>query len=195
MSATTTIQTKVGAVEFLLPNFDGIPESLRQVKTALWRAEPKLSNDGTQSLKPNGRPRVNKSPKNAAGINISKSKPEQWMAHDQARAAFDPVRFTGVGVLLQAGCGLVGIDLDDVKDLLQSNPKIKGIIAKVKQTGIYCEMSPSSTGLRMLVQGVLPNNAGKRKDGVELYSDAAFLTVTGVHAWPGEVHQPATELL
>ena len=68
------IQTQVGDVEILLPQFSNIPVAIRQLPTGLWFAEPELDNDGNQKLKPNGKPRISKAPRNASGYNISKLK-------------------------------------------------------------------------------------------------------------------------
>lgn len=189
MSTTKTIQTQVGPIDLLLPSFEAIPDELRQLPTALWIAEPELTREGTQSVKHNGRPRIKKAPRNTAGFNISKSKPEQWVSFDAATIAFNPERFTGIGVLLNANDGLVGIDLDDVEALFCEQPNVKNIVIEAEKAGIYCEKSPSGTGLRMFVRGRLPDNDGRRKGGVELYSHVAFLTVTGVQNWPGEIKE------
>jgi primase-polymerase (primpol)-like protein len=174
-------------VRFLTPDWNAIPQPLRHLPFALWRAEPELGTDGQPKHKANGNPKFKKAPRNAVGYNISKSKPEQWLSFEIAMAAFHPEKFTGVGVMLQASSGLVGIDLDDVADLLIIKPALQAILAKAKQERIYCEQSPSGTGLRLFVCGQLPGNDGRRQAGIELYADAAFLTVTGITHWPGEV--------
>lgn len=189
MNGMQTVQTQIGKAIFLLPNFVEIPTELAQSPFAMWRAEPELDSAGKQKLKPNGKPKFNKAPKNDSGRNISKNKPEQWLAYDRAVSAFTPESFTGVGVLIQADTGLVGIDLDDVIDLLKANPSLKTIVCKAKNAGIYCERSPSDTGLRLFIYGRLPNNAGRRKSGIELYSDTAFLTITGHPVWKGEIKE------
>jgi primase-polymerase (primpol)-like protein len=181
------INTQVGAIEMMLPNFDGIPAVLRKQPTALWIAEPELDADGNQKLKSNGKPRIKKAPRNAAGYNISKNKPKQWLAFEDAKVAFGTGKFTGVGILMRASAGLVGIDLDDINDLFANDPALETLLEHIREAGIYCERSPSGTGLRMFVHGQLPNHAGKRKGGIELYSDVAFLTVTGQPEWPGEI--------
>jgi primase-polymerase (primpol)-like protein len=194
MTAIQLANTGSSAVRFLTPDWNAIPQPLRQLPFALWRAEPELGTDGQQKHKANGNPKFKKAPRNAVGYNISKSKPEQWLSFEVAMAAFHPEKFTGVGVLLQASSGLVGIDLDDVGDLLITKPALQAILAKSDQEGIYCEQSPSGTGLRLFVYGQLPGNEGRRHAGIELYADTAFLTVTGIAQWPGEV-KPAQWLI
>ncbi len=194
MTAFQLAETGGSAVRFLSPDWSAIPQPLRQLPLALWRAEPELDADGQQKHKANGNPKFKKAPRNAVGYNISKSKPEQWLSFEVAMAAFHPEKFTGVGVLLQASSGLVGIDLDDVADLLITKPALQAILAKAEQEEIYCEQSPSGTGLRLFVIGQLPGNNGRRQAGIELYADSAFLTVTGVTQWSGEV-KPAQWLV
>lgn len=182
-----TIQTQVGPVEILLPNFDAIPERLRALPMALWTAEPEIDAAGNQKLKANGRPRIKKAPRNAAGFNISKNQPAAWLGFDTARKSFNPSRFSGIGVLMQAASGLVGIDLDDVSELLKASEPLRKIISRARDEKIYCESSPSGSGLRLFVIGTLPNNSGRKLGGIELYSDIAFLTVTGLSVWPGAI--------
>lgn len=187
MTNYTTIQTQVGLVKFWLPRFELIPSLLQKPLCAFWRAEPVLEADGSQKLKPNGKPKFNKAPRNKDGYNISKTKPDQWMTFAQAENAYDPDQFTGVGVLLQAHDGIVGIDLDDWNDLKEQHPELKHLLARAKKEGIYCEQSPSGTGFRLFVRGQLPDSKGRRSGGIELYADTAFLTVTGQIVWGGDV--------
>jgi Protein of unknown function (DUF3987) len=58
---------------------------------------------------------------------------------------------------------------------------------QAKEAGVYCENSPSKTGLRLFVKGSLPEGKGRRQGGIEIYGDTAFLTVTGAARWPGDV--------
>ena len=176
-------------VKLLSPNFEAFPEDLRLLPMALWRAEAELDESGIPKRKPNGRLSIKKAPKGTSGYNISKTSPEQWTDFNTVKTTFETGSFTGVGVLLQAESGLVGIDLDDLKELVNSCPELKEILAKCKREGIYCERSPSGSGLRLFVKGSLLNNKGRRSGGVELYSDASFLTVTGRVAWSGEIKE------
>ena len=176
-------------VSVIPPDFDAIPTALQVLPWALWRAEQPLNNNGSPQLKPNGKPRINKAPTNGAGYKISKSQPQKWLSYSAVQTSFHPEGFSGVGVLLQASSGLVGIDLDDLEELVQNEPEVDRLLAQSEEAGIYCERSPSGNGLRLFVFGVLPEHAGRRKGGIELYSDAAFLTVTGAQEWSGQVQE------
>ena len=177
MIETTSVKTQMGQIEFLLPSFSAIPEALRTLPYAFWVADPVIK-DGEQRLKPNGRPSFNKAPRGLRGFLISKKLPSEWATFSQVREAFDPQVHTGVGVLLSAKDGIVGIDLDDVADLKKQYPDLEPMLRKAIGSGIYCEKSPSSKGLRLFVSAKLPGR-GQHVGGIELYSDVAFLTVTG----------------
>ena len=109
------------------------------------------------------------------------------MTFDECMESFDSKKFHGVGVLLGASSGIVGIDLDDYAEMIADSPAIEKLMQPAKQAGIYCENSPSKTGLRLFVRGLLPEGKGRRRGGIEIYADTAFLTVTGVVRWPGDV--------
>jgi P4 family phage/plasmid primase-like protien len=181
---TAEIAPKIHAV-----NIGEIPEQLQTLRWALWNAEYEVDSRGLRKSKPNGKPKIKKAPKNALGVGISKNRPEQWLPYRDAVAAYAGGEFSGIGVLMEATSGLVGIDLDDVKDLLPQSPDLIALVKQAKAKGIYCEQSPSGTGLRLFVGGHLPDNRGRRQGGIELYADVAFLTVTGRAVWPGEVKE------
>ena len=82
-----------------------------------------------------------------------------------------------MGVLL-TNSGIVGIDIDDGKNLIKRIPELKEWLLKADQVGAYCELSPSRNGLRIFVNGSLPCG-GMRCDGLEIYQNVRFLTVTG----------------
>ena len=92
-----------------------------------------------------------------------------------------------MGVLLRASSGIAGIDLDDYAEMIAEFPAIEKLMQQAKGAGVYCENSPSKTGLRLFVKGSLPEGKGRRQGGIEIYADTAFLTVTGVVRWPGDV--------
>lgn len=184
---TRTCETQVGPVPIILPQPANIPDAIKAMPTALWIAEPALDDRGKQKLKPNGRPRINKAPRGLRLHNISKSKPEQWASFDECKAAFDPNKAFGIGCLLQASSRIVGIDIDDLDDLDATSP-VRSLLQEARERKIYCERSPSGSGLRLFVKGALPQS-GRRRGGIELYADASFLTVTGAIEWPGGVDE------
>lgn len=166
-----------------------IPEQLQKLRWAVWTAEYEADSTGVRKLKSNGQPKVKKAPRDGSGFHISKNKPEQGLAYRDAVEALERGQFSGIGVLMEASTGLVGIDLDDVSNLLKNSSRLVDLIKRAKAQGLYCEQSPSGTGLRLFVFGQLPLNRGRRRGGVELYADSAFLTVTGSQLWPGDVKE------
>lgn len=188
-TAVQIVPTPAGPVQILLPDLAGIPEEVKALRCAVWKAEPELDAQGNAVRKPNGKPYIKKAPRSPARSYISKTKPEQWASFDDCSAALARGEFSGVGVLMQAESGLVGIDLDNVPELVREKPAVKLLMAQAKKVGIYCEKSPSGTGLRLFVKGSIPGHKGRRSGGVELYADSAFLTVTGCRQWPGEIKE------
>lgn len=90
--------------------------------------------------------------------------------------------YDGIGLLLAAEDGLVAADLDGCR-----NPETGEIIPEAQRIVDllhgYAEVSPSGTGLRILVRGKLPRSGIQRRpatfERVELYSARHFVTVTG----------------
>ena len=99
----------------------------------------------------------------------------------EAFMAYESDRFAGVGYLLDASAGLIGIDLDTcVSPDGTVAPWAREIVAQFP--GAYWEKSISGTGLRGFCRGTLPVGGCRSKiEGcsVELYADQRFLVVTG----------------
>lgn len=147
---------------------DAIPDALKSAPWAVWRAVPR--DDG----------KVGKPPCNPlSGVMIGANKPHLWGTYVEALTTYENGGWSGMGVLLVAGSGIVGIDLDDIEAIAQRGSPLRKLLKQAQDTGIYIERSPSGTGARVFVRGKLPGDKGRRKGGIELYSDARFLTVTG----------------
>jgi len=127
----------------------------------------------------------------------SSTDPSTWSAFDDALAAYQDGAhgFDGIGVALSADDDLVGIDLDHCRD-----PKT-GVIEEsalqiVRLINSYTEVSPSGTGLRILLRGALPAH-GRKKGRIETYQDRRYLTITGQHlkGTPRTIETRPAELL
>lgn len=98
----------------------------------------------------------------------------------------------GIGIGVKLGDGLCGVDLDHVRDPETGALKdyARGLIAEL---GTYTEVSPSGTGVHMLMladsktpelQRSYRQDERTGRDAIEIYTKTQFLTVTG-NALPG----------
>ena len=97
-----------------------------------------------------------------------------WGTLEQALAAVDKYKLDGIGIEL--GAGLCGLDLDHcVDEQGQISERAQEIINMMDS---YTEISPSGTGIHILFSGNIPEGT-RRKDGIEMYSEGRYFTVTG----------------
>jgi len=147
-----------------------VPEEL-QVRNqwTCWRLEER-----------NGK--TTKVPYNAAsGHRASSTDSATWASYEEAVEAVEDGGYNGVGFVFSSGDPYTGIDLDKCR-----NPQT-GEVAEWAQPWLdrfsegYSEVSPSGTGLHIIVRGKTPHNGKKTRDGktVEIYSVERFFTVTG----------------
>lgn len=154
--------------QWLSPNFDKIPNYLIEQPWAVWKAEARQGLQG----------KFNKAPRSPiSGVKIGANNPELFGTFIQAKEAYNSGKYTGVGVLL-TGNGIVGVDIDGFQELFSANPELKAWVNLSIDSGHYCEKSPSGTGLRLFIKGSLPAG-GRKSNGLEIYDNVRFLTVTG----------------
>jgi putative DNA primase/helicase len=116
--------------------------------------------------------------------------PKSWRTFDDVFwdgwCHYKQKKLSGLGFVL--GDGFAGIDLDHCRDPETGviKPDAAAIIESFK--GTYSEISPSQTGVKILLRGVKPlGNCRKTlPDGtrIEVYDVARYFTVTG-HRLPG----------
>lgn len=98
---------------------------------------------------------------------------------DLALTRFDSSRFAGLGVALGrvelGGPILSGIDCDNCITQNVLSPPVQEIIAA--GAGAYAEISPSGLGIKMFGTGDIGTT--KKANGLEIYSQGRFFTVTG----------------
>jgi putative DNA primase/helicase len=115
----------------------------------------------------------------ATGRPADTTDPTTWGTYDAAatRAATDGL--PGVGFVLTADDPYAGVDLDDCRDpdTGQLDP---GATAIVTGLDSYAEVSPSGTGVHVIVKGTIPGSRN-RKGKVEMYDRNRYLTFTGQH--------------
>jgi hypothetical protein len=130
----------------------------------------------TPSRKPGGK--AGKVPINPhTGRRASTTDPATWGSYEEAGARATRDGLAGVGFVFRADGGLVGVDLDGCRDAA-SGALVPWAADFIRRLESYTEVSPSGTGVHVLVRGALP--AGRRRKGsVEMYDRARFFTVTG----------------
>lgn len=157
---------------------NAIPVELSQLaQWVVWRQE---SRDG-------GKP--TKIPYNAAtGSKASTTDPETWATFDDALAAYELGTYDGVGFVFSRDDDFAGVDLDDCINA-DGNiaPEAQKIIDELNS---YTEVSPSGKGVKVFLQGQLPQGeTGKNKKtpdidglgGIEVYDRGRYFTVTSRH--------------
>jgi len=122
------------------------------------------------------------------GTNATWSDPKTRVTFGEAFTAYEshPEWFDGIGYMMDASAGVIGIDLDKcVSPDSSIAPWAREIVAQFP--GAYWEKSISGTGLRGFCRGTLPVGGCRSKiEGcsVELYADQRFLVVTGQAVHP-----------
>lgn len=102
--------------------------------------------------------------------------PSTWGTFNQALRAVATGKVAGLGFVFSPDDPFCGVDLDHVL-----NPEIDPQALKaVRLLDSYTELSPSGTGLHVIVQAELPEG-GRRRDHIELYDRNRFFTITTNH--------------
>ena len=84
----------------------------------------------------------------------------------------------GIGFVFTATDPFLGVDLDDCRD--SETGEIGGEARRiVNELQGYCEISPSGTGLHIIVRASLGDLGGKRTGPLEIYDRARYFAVTG----------------
>jgi len=146
-------------------NFNNIPSELKTLKNwVLWKYEEKPDGTYTKPLY-----QIN-------GRKASKTDPNTWTTFNKAESIFKQGKYNGIGFNL-TNTPYVGIDLDDCLINGTITPEAQDII---HQCGSYTELSPSGTGVHIIVKGELYGTSRKSKvvSPVEIYNNQYF-TMTG----------------
>src|SRR5258706_6149365 len=150
--------------EPLAVNFEHIPERLRAyAHFVVWQYE----RIDDELKKPPIDPKT--------GRRASVTKPETWGSLQEAQEAYETEQFAGVGIVLTADMGIVGIDIDHCIVDGQADEGARRILSALAS---YAEISPSGTGVRLMLEGKLPG-AMRRWGNIEMYEDMRYLTLTG----------------
>lgn len=152
--------------ERIAPPFraEGVPVEMKTFRSwVVWRFEKR----GEKSTKVPYDP--------ATGRRASSTDMRTWRSFDEAVQAFEAGRYDGVGFVFSTGDPFAGIDLDGCRD--PETGAIEAWAEKiVERLDGYAEVSPSGTGVHVVVRGKASN---KRRGPLEMYSSERFFTVTG----------------
>jgi primase-polymerase (primpol)-like protein len=143
---------------------DALPRAIREsTRAVVWRAEVRAG-------------RLTKVPYQVRRpmVRASVTDPSTWGLLREALAVAHAGRADGVGIVL--GDGLVGVDLDHVRDPETGSIDFDAMNI-VKVLSSYTEISPSGCGVHVLLRGALPPG-GRRKGCVELYDGGRYFTLT-----------------
>ena len=120
-----------------------------------------------------------KIPKNPKTLrNAKTTSADTWGSFEEACAACENhPRMDGIGFVLTGNDPYVGVDLDGVVDRETGvlNELANDFVSNIQS---YTELSPSGTGLHIILRGHLPR-AGSRKGPVEMYEKGRYFTFTG----------------
>jgi putative DNA primase/helicase len=109
-------------------------------------------------------------------VRASTTDPETWASFEEVIDCYQSGGVDGIGFVLTNG--IAGVDLDHCFD---ENRKFLPWALKIMfSLDSYSEFSPSGNGIRIFLKASLPPG-GRKKDNVEMYDTARYLTVTGHH--------------
>jgi putative DNA primase/helicase len=100
---------------------------------------------------------------------------ETWRTFEEAVHAFRSGRYDGIGFVFSSGDPYAGVDLDDCRNP-ETGELEQWATEIVQELGGYTEVSPSDTGIHIIVRGKAPN---KKRGRVEAYSSERYFTMTG----------------
>ncbi len=108
--------------------------------------------------------------------------PTTWATFDRALRVCEAIpTLDGAGFVFSGDDPYVGTDLDNCRDP-ETGVVDPWAAAWIRRLGGYAEVSPSGTGVKIIVKGSLPSSVGKTiVDGheVEIYDRGRFFTITG----------------
>jgi len=151
------------------PNKAKIPGVLKdRVQWVVWRL---VQRDGKNA-------KIPYNPRNPAR-NASSTDAKTWGTFEEAVQTYQDHGFAGIGFVFSKDDPFTGVDLDKGRNA-ETGELESWVQDIVEPLNSYSEVSPSGTGVHVLVQGTLP--PGRRKKGqVEMYDQARFFCMTGDH--------------
>lgn len=179
-----------------MSQYNNIPAELRALRQwVVWRLEKR---EGAKPTK------VPYSPWQGGG-KAAVTDPATWGSFEDACRApmtclepcdsdlpLDQTGYSGIGFVFTEQDEYCGIDLDDTHGDQEAYARQLKIF---REFNSYSELSPSGSGLHIIVKGNLPH--GRRRASIEVYSKERYFTMTGnvQHAVPIQERQELLELL
>lgn len=130
-------------------------------------------------IEPSKNGRMTKIPYNPlTGYKAKSNDPDTWTTFDEA--VNREKHYDGIAYFFQEP--YIGIDIDGVPNEIEEyleNEDADNIVSEfVESLESYAEVSPSGTGIHVIVKGTLPPH-GRRRGNVEIYTTGRFFTMTG----------------
>lgn len=126
-----------------------------------------------------GKPRKVPCSPDGGALNEWQKNPARWLSHGDAVAAYQANNnLAGIGFVLTRDTGITGVDMDSAIDT-ETGEMAEWAQAHLADFDTYAEVSPSRTGLRLFVEGNLPDGCPKKSGHREIYDRGRWLTVTG----------------
>lgn len=183
-----------------------IPAELRDLRQ--WIGWLSVVGEGVPVKLPGGgftkplkkQPKPHKLPINPSTGNLAATtRPKNWSTFQDALATGQRWSLTGLGFVFTVGGNFVGVDIDKCR-----NPET-GEIASwaweiIRVLDSYTEVSPSGTGVHIIIRGQFPQGQGNRTDlfdgHIEIYSQGRYFTFTGtrVDGTPDDIRDQQSAL-
>ena len=119
-----------------------------------------------------------KVPMNPKGFKASSNKSSTWVDYVTARDAYNRGGFDGVGFIFSDIDDIVGIDLDDCRDV-ETGELTEFAQNIIENIDGYLEVSPSGTGVKLFTRSLIKSAHVDHDIGLEVYARARFFVVTG----------------
>lgn len=150
-----------------------IPPGLRDDAWVVWKGEWRQNAQGDWKW--------TKPPYQLSGQYAKSTNPATWASFNDVVAAYYGGAFDGIGRVFCADDPYTVIDLDHCRD--PDTGKVdQWAVDLIELLRTYTEISPSTTGIRMVTRAKLPEGSRNRKGNVEIYDDARYCTFTGSFA-------------
>lgn len=125
-----------------------------------------------------------KVPMQTSGQAARSNDPETWSTFKDALSAWATNRggFDGLGFMFTPESGIVGVDVDNCVEMDENGEqRVNRVGARVIELlDSYTEISPSGTGIHVIVKAPLAEALKDAKTGVEIYNKGRYFTVTGL---------------